>query len=334
MSEEVLERMISSYMRLPFSEYTFGWQGGEPTLMGLSFFKKVVKLQEKYGSRGAQVGNGLQTNGVLINGEAARFYSDYNFLLGVSLDGPAEIHDTYRRNVGGKPTHRKVMQGIDHLRRQNTEFNILCLVNNLVASRPDKVYSYYREKGFNFLQFIPCVEYDIQGRLQSYAATGEQWGRFLCRIFDLWKRKDTHRVSIRLFDNILNYLVDGKYVSCDMGKDCRQYFVVEYNGDVFPCDFNVRDHLKLGNIMKDSWQDMAKNKLYAEFGQKKCAWNPACSECDYLPFCHGDCQRMRGTGENPRELSSLCPGWKMFYKHSLPTFIELAEEIKRQRESE
>lgn len=331
MSEDILEHLVISYMNLPFSEYIFNWQGGEPTLMGIDFFRKAVEFQKIYGNRGVKVGNGLQTNGVLLNDENARFFSEYNFLLGVSLDGPSDIHDAYRKNIGGQATHRKVMRGIDHLRQHNVEFNILCLVNNLVVKQPDKIYRYFRDKGFKYLQFIPCVEYDNQGELRPYAVTAEQWGRFLCRIFDLWMRKDTHRISIRLFDSVLNYLADGIYVSCDMGKNCSQYFVVEYNGDIFPCDFNVKNELKLGNIRTDTWQKISENVLYKDFGKQKSRWNNACSECDYLAFCHGDCQRMRG--RDPNELSSLCRGWKEFYNHSLSGFKKLAEEIKQQRHS-
>ncbi len=331
MSIGVLEKLVSSYMSLPFNQYIFNWQGGEPTLMGLDFFKEVVQLQKIYGHPGASVGNGLQTNGVLIDDEAARFYNDYNFLLGVSLDGPAVLHDHYRKYLGGKPTHRRVMQGIDHLRKHEVAFNILCLVNDLVVMQPDKVYGYYREKGLNFLQFIPCVEYNSRGEMLPFSITGDQWGKFLCRIFDLWKRKDTRRVSIRLFDSIMNYLVDGTCTSCDMEDNCCQYFVVEYDGGVFPCDFHVREDLQLGNIMDDSWQKLASHPLYREFGKRKRCWPSACDGCDYLPLCHGDCLRMRGVGDDFRDMSVLCEGWKMFYQHSLPTFIQLAEDIKKMR---
>lgn len=335
MSPETLERMISSYMNLPFNEFIFSWQGGEPTLMGLNFFKNVVRLQEKYGSAGATVGNGLQTNGVLINDEMAKFFSEYNFLLGISLDGPASIHDYYRVDVGGKGTHRKVMRGIDCLRRHNAEFNILCLVNKVVVRNPDKIYKYYREKGFNHLQFIPCVEYNSNGELQDYAITGKEWGKFLCRIFDLWKQKDQYKISIRLFDSILQYLIDGKCITCDKGQNCKQYFVIESSGDVFPCDFYVEDDLKLGNIKENSWLEMSKNGKYETFGFQKSMWNKECENCKYLSFCHGDCQRLRGKGQQGVDtgvISTLCEGWKMFYDHSLSTFVQISNDIKEKNQ--
>ncbi len=330
MSEETLEKMISSYMKLPLPEYSFGWQGGEPTMMGLDFFKKAVEFQKQYAPPNARISNGLQTNATLIDQPMASFFAEHNFLLGVSLDGFREVHNKFRLTIDGKPTHSRVMQGINHLQKAKAEFNILCLVNSENVDKPRELYKYYREKGFNFLQFIPCVEYDEKEGLTHYSITGEQWGQFLCENFDIWFRKDTRRVSIRHFDSVLNYLVMGRYTECTMDKDCRQYFVVEYDGGIYPCDFFVEKDLKLGNIDTTSWEEALTSPIYEEFGKKKSGWNSKCSSCEWLKICHGDCQKMRGPDAMPDTLSTLCEGWKIFYSHTMKRFEQLAQSIKEE----
>ncbi len=222
MSDNILEKMIKDYMKIPMPEYSFTWQGGEPTILGLGFFKKAVDFQKKHAPPNAVITNALQTNATLIDKPMADFFAKHNFLLGVSLDGPKEFHNKYRLTVSGDPTHNKVMQGIEHLRQAKVEFNILCLVNSDNVKSPGELYKYYRDKGFNFLQFIPCVEYDDKGELTHYSITGVQWGEFLCKIFDMWYRKDSGRVSIRHFDSVLNYLVKGIYTQCTMDRDCQK----------------------------------------------------------------------------------------------------------------
>jgi serine-type anaerobic sulfatase-maturating enzyme len=332
MSDNTLEMMIANYMKIPMAEYSFAWQGGEPTILGIEFFKKVVNIQKKYATPNAVITNALQTNATLIDKPMADFFAKYNFLLGVSLDGPKEYHDKYRLTVSGDTTHNKVMQGINYMRQAKVEFNILCLINSNNVKNPAELYKYYREKGFNYLQFIPCVEYDDKGDLTPYSITGNQWGDFLCKIFDIWFRKDTRRVSIRHFDSVLNYLVKGIYTQCTMDKDCRQYFVVEYDGGIFPCDFFVNKDLQLGSISTSSWEEALENPLYEKFGRGKSEWNKICNNCTWLRLCHGDCQKMRGPHAEPDALSALCDGWKMFYKHTIDRFIKLANTIKEDSE--
>ncbi|MHA1490242.1 MAG: anaerobic sulfatase maturase [Promethearchaeota archaeon] len=333
MSEDVLKALITSYMRTnQNNNYSFGWQGGEPTLMGLKFFKKVVELQKKFGSPGTSVSNGLQTNGTLITDEMARFFGEYKFLIGVSLDGPPELHNYYRKALGQKPTHVLVMRGIEHLRRNNVEFNILILVNDKTVQKASEIYHYFRKNGFFYQQYIPCVEYDGNGNLQKFAITGEQWGTFLCEIFDNWIKEDIYRVSIRLFDSILEYLIYGKYNVCYMGNNCCQYFVVEHDGGIYPCDFFVRDDLLLGNVKTGTWEEFSRSPIYNYFGRQKAEWNATCDSCPFINFCHGDCQKHRfGAPKTPRTLSTLCRGWKKFYAHALPYFETLAKKIRFER---
>jgi uncharacterized protein len=334
MSYETLEKLISSYMKLPLPDYNFGWQGGEPTIMGLDFFKKAIKLQKKYAPAGSRISNGLQTNATLIDKPMAEFFAEHNFLLGVSLDGPNDIHNKFRLTMDGKPTHSRVMQGINYLRNAKAEFNILCLVNSENVDKPKELYKYYKEKEFNFLQFIPCVECDENGEFTHYSITGKQWGEFLCEIFDIWYRKDTRKISIRHFDSVLNYLVMGQYTECTMDKDCRQYFVVEYDGGIYPCDFFVEKELQLGSVNTSSWEESLTNPLYEKFGEKKGEWNSKCSSCVWLKICHGDCPKMRGADARPDMLSTLCEGWQMFYSHTMERFEKLALEIKREMNKE
>ena len=333
MSDNVLKTMIFKFMQTNQPQYAFGWQGGEPTLMGLEFFKKVVNFQQKFGKKGMNVANGLQTNGTLINDEMAVFFRKYNFLLGVSLDGPAYIHDKYRKNIGGKPTHSRVLNGINILRKNNVEFNILTLVTNENVKKPEDLYRYFKENGFNFLQFIPCVEFDQNNHLLPYSISGEDWGNFLNKIFDEWIKNDTKSISIRLFDSILEYIVYRSYNVCQMGDNCCKYFVVEYNGNVYPCDFFVQDDLKLGNILTSKWKDFLNSPIYLKFGTQKATWNNLCQTCPFLELCHGDCQKNRvGTPNiSTKTLSVLCKGWKMFYAHSLPELIKLAVKFKTER---
>ena len=332
MSDEVLERMIAGYMQTRQQTYSFGWQGGEPTLMGAEFFKKVVLLQQRHGRPGAVVANGLQTNATLVTDDLATHLARYKFLVGVSVDGPEPVHDRYRTTVDGRGSHAAVLEGIETLRRHGVEHNILVLVSASNVERPREVYRYLVDMGVTYHQYIPCVEFDHSGALLPYSVSGEQWGRFLCGIFAEWAPTDTRKVSIRHFDSVLTMMVDGYPNVCHMGRNCCQYFVVEHNGDVYPCDFFVDADLKLGNIMTASWEDLAESPTFRDFGRQKSAWNSGCDECPYVEYCSGDClkHRLYGSGD-PSNLSLLCEGWKMFFSRSLPVFEGLAAEIRGER---
>lgn len=332
MTDETLEIMIKGYMSTDQNkQYTFGWQGGEPTLMGLDFFKKVIEFQLKYAPPGSSISNGLQTNATMITEDFAKFFGEYKFLLGVSLDGPESLHDYYRKTIGQKPTHALVMRGIERLKQHGVEFNILTLINNQTVKKAKEIYHYLLENGFLFHQYIPCVEFNVDGSLKPFSISGEEWGIFLTNLFDDWVKEDVKKVSIRLFDSIMQYLISGDYNVCYMQDNCVQYFVVEYDGGIYPCDFFVKENLLLGNVKTDSWADILKSKEYQDFGGQKGNWNNECDLCPYLSFCHGDCQKFRLRAPiNSKEISVLCKGWKMFYTRKLPSFISIAEEIKAQ----
>lgn len=332
MSDAVLEQMIKTYMATPQPVYSIGWQGGEPTLMGTEFFRKVVRLQQQYGRPGARVGNGLQTNATLITDEMAALFGEYHVLVGCSVDGPPDIHDRYRRDAGGKPSHANVVQGIERLEQHHVEYNILVLVSQSNVKRAREVYRYLVEAGYLFHQYIPCVEFDDEGNLLPFAITGTEWGEFLCELFDEWYATGTTTVSIRHVDSILTKMVDGVNNVCVMGDNCCQYFVVEHNGDIYPCDFFVEESLKIGNVMDTPWEEALNSPVYREFGAQKAQWNAACETCEWLGLCGGDCLKHRVyAGNPPQTLGWLCAGWKQFLPYARERFETLAARVRRQR---
>jgi uncharacterized protein len=331
MSRETLELLVRSYLQTPQRQYQFNWQGGEPTLMGLDFFREAVELQRRYAPRGSTVSNTLQTNGVLIDGEWARFLAEESFLTGVSLDGPGDIHDAYRLDAAGRGSFARVMAGIEHLRREGAEFNILTMVTSRSAGEAARIWDFFREEGFLFQQYIPCVEFDGQGRPLPYTVGPEQWGRFLLDIFRQWYPQYTRRVSIRNFDNIVNFLAAGQYSSCTIRGACDQYLVVEHDGSVYPCDFFVEPQYRLGTIAENGWRSVLNSPVYRAFGAQKSRWNEACTRCEYLYYCSGDCLKMRfRESRDPRQLSYLCSGHRLFFGETLPAFRELAQTVRRE----
>ncbi len=334
MSDEVLTALVEGYLQTPQPQHVFGWQGGEPLLMGFDFFRQAVDLQQKLGLPGSVVANGLQTNGTLITPDLSRLFADYRFLLGVSLDGPEPIHDHYRRNADGAGTYDRVRRGIDCLQRHEVSFNILTLVTSHPARRAEEIYRFHCAQGYRFQQYIPCVEYGMDGKAVPWTVGERDWGRFLCDLFDAWYPQDVRRISIRLFDSILARLVDDAISVCHFGTDCRQYFVVEHNGDIYPCDFFVEADWRLGNLQTDSWAELQASPLYRKFGEQKACWNSRCATCRWVGICAGDCLKHRLCGGQVAEgVSRLCGGWQMFYEHTAERFERLAEEIRGARRS-
>jgi uncharacterized protein len=300
--------------------------------MGVDFFREVTRLQELHGQAGSVVANGLQTNGLLLDDEFARHLAAYNFLVGVSLDGPAEQHDRFRTHASGRGSHTRVLEGIAALRRHDVEFNILTLVSSANAAVPLQVYDYLCDEGVAYHQYIPCVEFDEVGVPLPWTITGEQWGEFLCVLFDRWWERDQRRVSVRLFDALLEKLIAGTGGLCHMQENCCHYLVVEHNGDVYPCDFFVESERRLGNIATDTWEALRASPAYRSFGKMKSQWSQACAACPYVELCAGDCLKHRFVGHvDPRQLSWLCGGWQQFYAHALPRLRALARELGREQ---
>jgi len=329
MSNSTLECLVSSYLSIRQKVYSFAWQGGEPTLMGTNFFKRVTDLQEKYALSGSQIANSLQTNTTLIDDALAAHLAQYHFLVGCSLDGPPGIHDRYRKFSSKKPSHATVMKGIETLRRHGVDFNILTLVSKANVHQAGRIYRYLVDHGFYFHQYIPCVEFDQHGNPLPFSINGDEWGSFLCEIFDHWYPHDVRRVSIRHFDTLLNKRIDQPESICSLSDNCCQYFVIEYNGDIYPCDFYVQKDLKLGNIVDTSWENALSSPVYRNFGQQKSILNSQCLKCPYLDLCMGDCQKHRA--KNSAQMagpSLLCHGWQQFFKHTGQAFGNLEKMIR------
>jgi len=330
MSDKVLESMISQLMSYRFPESIFGWQGGEPTLFGLSQFKKVVSLQQKYGESGQVVGNALQTNGILINEQWAQFLSKYQFLVGLSLDGPKDIHDKYRRSINGKSVWNKVMNAAHLLQRYNVQFNILCVISKANINRVKDVYKFFINNSFYHMQFIPALEADENGELAPFCVTSSQYGNFLCSLFDIWK-KNPNLASIRTFDAILSHYLGYPKGSCTFEKKCAEYLLIEHNGDVYPCDFFVQEKHKVGNLMNTELYKL-KEKRDNTFGKIKTQLPDECLNCKWVSLCYGGCIKDRVFPGNPHPARTyFCEGYKQFFGHAANWFQTQAERIKRQQ---
>lgn len=325
MSEEVLRRFIPPFLAERHSVSVFCWQGGEPTLMGLPFFKTVVRLQQEYGASGQVVGNALQTNGILIDEEWAEFLAEYRFLVGLSIDGPEDVHDAHRRTAAGRGTWRAAMHTADLLRRYNVAFNILTVVSDVVAENGRRVYRWLVSEGFRHLQFIPCAEVTEDGRLAPWAVPAEAYGRFLCEVFDEWTRDGYPDVSIRTFDHLVAVACGMKPQVCTFGPSCDGHLVIEHNGDIYPCDFFVRPEMKLGNVMENDIRQVARSARRAEFSRGKLAAADACSGCEWWDVCYGGCQKDRlaqaaiapPAAASPIHSRTLyCAAYKRLFAHS------------------
>lgn len=328
MSDATLERIVSSYLATEQPLHSFGWQGGEPTLMGVGFFRRVVELQRKHGKPGTVIGNAVQTNGILMDEEMARFLARARFLVGISIDGRADVHDRFRTDGAGAGSFGQVLRAIRILQSQGAALNALIAVHAANVDRPEDTYHSLVDQGILHHQYIPIVEFGSDGGAFAFSTTGRQWGEFLCRLFDAWL-PDARRVSIRDFDAIISILAGGPAVPCAMAGDCRSYLLVEHNGDVYPCDFFAEPDLLLGNITQGGWGDFLDSPAYRDFGRRKAKRSPACSTCEYRALCAGDCPRRRAGYERSREQGSwLCEGWKMFYGHALGDLRRFARWLR------
>jgi uncharacterized protein len=326
MTSETLERLVDSYLFYSYPQSTFAFQGGEPTLAGLPFFEKLVDLQERHGRSGQSVSNALQTNGILLDKSWCDMFRAYQWLLGISLDGPEEVNDLYRFNKEGRGTWKRVMQTIELLQKEKVEFNILCVVSQANVSRPRELYKFYRGLGIDNLQYIPLAEFDGDGNPLPFTITPEQYGRFLCETFDLWW-PERRRMRIRFFDNIAEAVAGLKPSTCTMHETCDSYVVVEYNGDVYPCDFFVSSPWKLGNIELDSWAEIARRSRRYSFASKKTLAHPECQACEYQSICHGGCPKLRhGPRGRFEDLDYFCQSYKMIFTKSVGPLRQAVNE--------
>lgn len=329
MSDHVLRELLKGYLGTDQPVYSLVWQGGEPTLMGTAFFEKVIEYEKQFAPRGSRLSNSLQTNATRIPGDLAALLGRYRFLAGCSLDGPPEVHDRYRLDRRGRGTQQRVLQGIARLQRHRVPLSILVLVTRANVHRPRDLYRYLTGQGFDSLQFIPCVEFDARGSPRSFSITGEEWGRFLSAVFEQWYPRDCGRITVRLFESVLAKLLEGSTADCAFAQRCDQYFVVEYNGDIYPCDFFVEPEYRIGNILDMSWEEACSSPSYQTFAGLKQQRHAACGHCPYARLCLGDCLKYRMFPEHdPRRLSWLCSGWQLFYGQTLECFTRLADQLR------
>ncbi len=326
MSEDTLERLVDTWMFYSYPASVFAFQGGEPTLAGLGFFEKLVELQQRYGRNGQNVSNSIQTNAVLLDRNWCGLFRQYNWLLGVSLDGPEAMHDLYRFNKGGQPTWRKVVNAVEMLQAEKVEFNILCVLSQANVEKPREIYKFFRSLGVDNIQYIPLAEFEFDGRPMPFTITPAQYGRFLTETFDAWW-PDRRKIRIRFFDNLAEALAGQKPGTCTMHETCDSYVVVEYNGDVYPCDFFVEKDWKLGNIELDSWTEIGRRAKRYNFASKKTIGHAECAVCEYASICHGGCPKFRhAKNRDFADLDYFCSAYKqIFAKTSGP----LQQDLKK-----
>lgn len=329
----VLEEMMRTFMEGSGREVSIGWQGGEPTLMGLPFFEKAVEFEERYG-KGRVVGNGIQTNGLLLDEQWARFFSRYKFLVGLSIDGPAHVHDHYRVNASGGGSWERVSRSARLLLDAGVAVNALTVVNDYSARFPDEIYDHHRAAGLDFMQFIPCVEPGPAGTTgaAAFSAGAEAYGQFLCRIFDRWRRdfKGGSPTSyVRYFESLLFLYAGLAPPECTLLDECGSYLVVEHNGDVYACDFFVEPAWRLGNIKEDDLSDMLNSARQGDFGRIKADLPPECAACPWIDRCRGGCtkDRMRVAGDGGS--NHFCGAYKIFFEHADSELRHLADEWRR-----
>lgn len=351
MSDETLEQYVKQYIEAQdIPVVNFAWQGGEPTLMGLDFFRRAVELQQHY-ANGKEITNAFQTNGMLLDDKWGSFLHEQKFLVGLSIDGPREFHDRYRVDKGQNPTFDRVYAGLQTLKRHEIEFNTLTVLQNHNADHPLEIYQFLREEGSGFMQFIPIVErsadqpeddglelvdptFEGKALVTRWSVGSSQYGRFLCRIFDEWVRRDVGRVFIQMYDTALGSWMGHDPSLCIFSRTCGKALIIEHNGDLYSCDHFVYPDYRLGNVHDMDIRDMVDSPPQKKFGQDKEDTLPEyCVKCDYRFACNGGCpkQRFTRTPKGESGLNYLCKGYKMFFSHADPYMRFMANEVAQGR---
>jgi uncharacterized protein len=335
MPDDLLEEYIVQHLAAcPDEVIRFSWHGGEPTLLGLDFYRRAAALQRKYCPPGRIIANGMQTNGVLLDEAWGRFLAEEGFAVGLSLDGPEEVHDRHRLTKNGKPSFEQTMRGYDILKRHNVSTDILCVVSEANAARPLEVYAFFKRIEAPYLTFLPLVEKATEVGLDVSAETvpAEAWGEFLCAIFDEWVERDIGRVKIQIFEEAARTAFGQDHSLCIFRAVCGDIPVVEHNGDFYSCDHFVDPGHRLGNIRETSLADLLESPAQRAFGQAKRDSLPRyCRECEVLSMCHGECPKNRflRTPDGEAGLNYLCAGYRRFFNHCRPFVDAVAVEWRR-----
>jgi serine-type anaerobic sulfatase-maturating enzyme len=350
MREDVLETYIRQYIESqPQENVNFAWQGGEPTLLGIPWFEKVLRLQQKY-AQGKRVENALQTNGVTLNAAWAEFFATNNFLIGISIDGPRELHDAYRVDKGQQPTFDRVMRGVEVLKAAGVQFNTLTVVNRKNSYHPLDVYQFLKQIGSGFMQFVPAIERRATqpspdglvllgpeatlAQVTDWSVEPEIFGDFLCAIFDQWVRNDVAECFVQLFDVTLELWLGMQPSLCVFSETCGNALALEHQGDLYSCDHYVYPENKLGNIMESGMASLAGMEQQLAFGRAKRDSLPAfCRNCDVRFACNGECPKHRfmTTPDGEPGLNYLCPAYKKFFHHVAPYMEFMGRELLNRR---
>ena len=334
MSDEVLERYISQYIDAQPSsqEINFSWQGGEPTLLGLDFFRRAVALQKHYARPGQLISNALQTNGMLLNDEWCTFLRDEGFLVGISIDGAQTLHDRYRLDLAGHGTFARVMNGLEALQRNNFEWNALTVVQRDNGDHGAEVYRFLKSIGASFLQFIPVVEPQPDGGVSTSSVESEQFGRFLNAVWNEWLVADIGEIFVQHFDMMLGIALGYPASSCVHSRTCGKAVALEHGGDLYSCDHFVKPEYKLGNLSNSHLAELVDGVQQSQFGNNKFDLLPEyCRSCEFLTYCYGGCpaHRVALTPAGDPHLNHLCAGYKLFYAHTQPTLQAMTTALRR-----
>ena len=348
-SDELLEKFIKEYIEAQTTpQVLFTWHGGETLMRPISFYKRALELQRIYG-RGRQIDNCIQTNGTLLNDEWCQFFKENNFLVGVSIDGPQEFHDEYRRTATNKPTFVKVMNGINLLNKHGVEWNALAVVNDYNADYPLEFYRFFKQIGCKYIQFSPIVERVVKREdgltlapgmqggdtgLADFSITPEQWGNFLCTIFDEWVHNDVGEYFVQLFDATFANWVGQAPGVCILAEECGHAGVMEFNGDVYSCDHFVYPEHLLGNLHTKTITEMMYSEQQNKFAKMKKQMLPQqCKECKFLFACHGECPKNRFLNDKYGNygLNYLCKGYRQFFEHVEPYMNFMKRELENHR---
>lgn len=350
MSEELLERFVKEYIESQtMPQVMFTWHGGETLIRPLSFYRKAIELQKIY-AQGRQIDNSIQTNGILLTDGWCRFFKENNFLVGISIDGPQEFHDEYRRDKMNRPSFTKVMRGIELLKKHDVDFNCMAVVNDYNVDYPLEFYRFFKEIGCQFIQFTPIVERirknepklklatvenkEEEIEIASFSVNPKKWGEFLCAVFDEWVKEDVGEIFVQLFDATLANWVGEKPGVCTMAKTCGHAGVMEFNGDVYSCDHFVFPDYRLGNIYSKPLVSMMYSDRQLKFGSDKFDTLPQqCRECDMLFACYGECPKNRFAKDKygNRGLNYLCEGYYAFFQHVAPYMDFMKQELLAER---
>ena len=330
LSFDTLEQIIAKAMAYADYICTFAFQGGEPTLVGLDFYRQVLAFEDKYHKQGVKVFHAIQTNGYALDEKWAEFLSRHHFLVGLSLDGPAALHDQNRKTQTGAGTFNRVMKTVQLFKKYKVEYNVLSVVTGKNAQSVQRIYQFFKKQDFRWIQFLPCLEPLSQRRgLAQYALSPRQYGEFLVRIFDLWYRDllDGQYYSIRHLDNYLSILLGHKPEACSMNGRCSVQFMIEADGSVYPCDFYGLDNWKIGSVLENTFSEMAASETSTAFLKISEHVPQQCQACPYYALCRNGCRRERLESGGVPELNYYCNAYQFFFSQRLSGLMEAAERI-------